>query len=50
MTITNYHYGKYGGRIVADVQIGDIDLAAFLISNKLAVQYDGGKKTKDWCN
>jgi len=41
--------GKYF-RIVADVSIDGKSLAKSLINAKLAVIYDGGKKTKDWCN
>lgn len=49
MTITNYEYGKYGGRIVGDVKIGNVDIATHLIENGYAVKYEGGTKTKDWC-
>jgi len=40
--------GKYFsivGRIIAD----DVDISDLLIQKNLAVLYDGGMKTKDWC-
>ena len=46
--LRNIQRGKYF-RIVADVYVDDKSLADILISNKLAVSYDGGTKTKDWC-
>ena len=49
MTVDDYKWGKYGGRIVGKVYIEGIDVAAKLIQMGLAVEYNGGKKTKDWC-
>ena len=41
--------GKYF-RIVADVRVGNRDLASYLVSKRLAVRYDGGTKSDvDWC-
>ncbi len=40
--------GKYF-RIVADVYCGDSELSSGLISNNLAVPYNGGTKIKNWC-
>jgi len=40
--------GKYF-RIVADVYADGKSLADILIQNKLAVKYNGGTKTKNWC-
>ena len=40
-------HGKYAGRTVADVSIGGIDVAEFLIQGGHAKPYDGGKKP-DW--
>ena len=40
--------GKYFrnvGRIIAD----GVDISDLLIQRQLAVLYDGGTKTKDWC-
>lgn len=39
-------FGKYAGRIIADVIIGDIDLAEYLISKGFAYAYFGGKRLK----
>jgi len=49
MKVANYKWDKYGGRIVGKVYIEGIDVADKLIQMELAVEYYGGKKTKDWC-
>ncbi len=49
MIITNYKWGKYGGRIVADVNIHDINVSEMLIDQGLAVKYDGTGTKNDWC-
>ncbi|MDX9742806.1 MAG: thermonuclease family protein [Arcobacteraceae bacterium] len=36
-------------RIVADVYVDNKNIANELIENGLAVPYDGGTKTKNWC-
>lgn len=46
--LRNMKRGKYF-RIVADVYIDNESLASKLINSQLAVSYDGGTKTKDWC-
>jgi micrococcal nuclease len=43
--LENIESEKYG-RILADVYIGDIHLNELLISERYAVRYDGGTKTK----
>lgn len=48
INLKNMKRGKYF-RIVADVIVDGRSVAAALIKNKLAVPYDGGTKTKDWC-
>ena len=40
--------GKYF-RIVARVVADGKDIGQALIDRGMAVEYDGGKKTKDWC-
>lgn len=50
ITIDNFDWGKYGGRILADVYIGDINLAQRLIEQGYAISYDGGARTHSWCN
>tara|TARA_Y100000287_G_C14173756_1_gene331228 strand:- start:176 stop:640 length:465 start_codon:yes stop_codon:yes gene_type:complete len=49
VTLTNVSYDKYG-RILADVSIGDISVSKMLLDKRLAISYDGGKKTSptDW--
>ncbi len=46
--LRNMKRGKYF-RIVADVLVDDVNLSEILVDSKLAVRYDGGTKTKDWC-
>ena len=46
--LRNTKRGKYF-RIVADVYGDNKSLAEGLVKNALAVPYDGGTKTKDWC-
>lgn len=46
--LRNIQRGKYF-RIVADVYVDNDNLADMLIKNNLAVRYNGGTKTKDWC-
>lgn len=48
VVLTDLSRGKYF-RVVAYVKSGTKDLSKILIDNGLAVPYDGGKKTKDWC-
>jgi len=49
MKVDNFKWDKYGGRIDADVKINGVDVAESLIDAELAVPYDGGTKTHDWC-
>ena len=46
--LRNMQRGKYF-RIVADVYADGVSLSEKLIEKKLAVAYDGGTKTKNWC-
>jgi len=46
--LLNMQRGKYF-RIVADVMVNGKNLADILIEEGLAVKYDGGTKTFDWC-
>ncbi len=50
MTITNYKYDKYGGRIVADVRIKGIDIGKKMIELGYARPYNGTGSKSDWCN
>lgn len=47
--LQNIKRGKYF-RLVAIVMVDDINLGNILINKNLAVAYDGGKKTKNWCD
>jgi len=55
LLLRGYSWDKYGGRIDADTFVVDMEtgeetnIADELISRKLAVEYYGGTKTKNWC-
>lgn len=49
MKVDNFEWGKYGGRVIADVKFKSVNIAEALISQGFAVPYDGGTKTHDWC-
>lgn len=50
MTVKNFKYGAYAGRIVGEVYIGGINVAERMINLGYAVPYDGkSKRTTDWC-
>ena len=48
IVLRNMERGKYF-RIAADVIVDGENLADILIETGVAVRYDGGKKTKNWC-
>jgi endonuclease YncB( thermonuclease family) len=41
---------KYGGRIVANVKVGGVDIAQELLKKGLARVYNDGEKKKSWCD
>ncbi len=48
--LTNIQYGKYAGRVLADVSTDEFkNVGDEMIKRGLAVPYDGGKRKK-WCN
>lgn len=47
--ISNVKHDKYGGRLLADVEINNIDVGRFLIKEGFARIYHGEKKLS-WCN
>ena len=49
MVIKNFKHDKYGGRYVADVFIGNVNVGEQMIELGLAKPYDGGKKGS-WCD
>jgi micrococcal nuclease len=49
ISFCNPLWGKYAGRVVADVMVGDKLLSEMIISNGLGRSYDGGKR-KNWCD
>lgn len=48
MVIKNFKHDKYGGRYVADVFAGNVNIGETMIGLGLAKPYDGGKKGS-WC-
>ena len=46
--LKNMERGKYF-RIAADVIVDGENLADILVESGMAVRYDGGKKTHEWC-
>lgn len=49
MKVENFKYGKWAGRILADVKIGGVDVGKALINKGLAVYYHGTGLKYDWC-
>lgn len=49
VTLTNYDWDKYGGRINAFVESNGINVGEELIKRNLAVPYTGQGPKKDWC-
>jgi endonuclease YncB( thermonuclease family) len=49
--LKNVSTEKYG-RILADVYVDHVNINKWMLENKLAVPYDGGKKTRppEWEN
>ena len=43
-SVENPKLGKYAGRMVADVKVGEINLADYLLQSGLAKPYNGGQK------
>lgn len=50
ITIDNFSWGKYGGRIIADVYINEVLLSQHLIEKGYAISYDGGSRDHSWCD
>ena len=46
--LMNVRYGKYAGRVVARVLVGENDLAEMLIARGLGRPYSGGRR-EGWC-
>ena len=49
VNLLNVERGKYF-RIVATLEIDGVKISNTLVEQGLAVVYDGGNKTYDWCN
>ena len=47
--VKNLKWGKYGGRVVGDLYIDNINYKDFLKGKDFYTEYYGGKKVKDWC-
>jgi len=48
VVLRNIHYGKWAGRVVAEVEAGDSSLSEGLIATGLGRAYHGGKR-RGWC-
>ena len=48
--LRNLEWGKYGGRIVADLYVDNTDYLVYLKGKRFYTIYNGGKKTKNCCN
>lgn len=48
ISLINIQRGKYF-RLIAVIIADNIDISKILLEQNLAVEYFGGKKTKDWC-
>ena len=49
LLLSDAKWDKYGGRIVANVKVGGVDIAQELLKKGLARVYNGEKK-KSWCD
>jgi micrococcal nuclease len=49
VSFCNPLWGKYAGRVVADVMVDNKSLSEMLIANGFGRLYDGGKR-KSWCD
>jgi endonuclease YncB( thermonuclease family) len=49
ITVTNFSWDKYGGRIDADVSVNGKDVATEMLKSGLVVAYKGGAR-RNWCN
>ncbi len=43
-------WGKFGGRIIADIILDGRQVRDIMIESGHAVAYDGGRKTHNWCD
>ena len=50
VTFTNIEWDKYGGRVVADVNIDGVGLTERLLNTGLAHAYDGKVAKGSWCD
>jgi endonuclease YncB( thermonuclease family) len=50
LLLSKVKWDAYGGRIDAFVKVNGVDIGKALLARGLAVEYDGNKKTKDWCD
>lgn len=50
VTLQNYDWDKYGGRIDAQVISKGVDVGAELLKEHLASSYNGQGAKKDWCS
>ena len=49
MKVSDFDWGRNGGRIIGKVSIGGVDIAKTLIEEGFAVEYYGSGPKHDWC-
>ena len=47
--LTNVRLGKFAGRVIADIHVGEERLADLLVAEGLGRPYDGGSR-ESWCD
>lgn len=49
LLLSEIKWDKYGGRLVAVVKVGGVDIAKALLNRELAVPYTGEGQKHNWC-
>ena len=49
MLLSEIKWDKYGGRLVAVVKVGGVDIAKALLNRELAVPYTSEGLKHNWC-
>ena len=49
LLLSEIKWDKYGGRLVANVKVGGVDIAKALLNRGLAVPYTGEGPKHNWC-
>ena len=49
MKVTEFKWGKYGGRMIAKVSVGGVEIEKTLLSEGIAVENHGTGVKQEWC-